>query len=159
MFSTNTERFPSSITLIIYQVPVLMKTEKINEFGQTTLTRDQKLSVPMQKISDNKRKDGLIHPETTMDTRQQPFKKQISQVYNMGTGEKKKPYGETYPTYPPRKRRTFQKENKLRTYQSSETFLKCFRGLAGSSLVPRPVEFQNRHNPGAAPLASSTVSD
>nr|GEU55541.1 reverse transcriptase domain-containing protein [Tanacetum cinerariifolium] len=28
--------------------------------------------------------------------------------------------------YPPRSRRTSQKESKLRTYQSSETFLKCF---------------------------------
>ncbi|GJS55128.1 putative reverse transcriptase domain-containing protein [Tanacetum coccineum] len=38
--------------------------------------------------------------------------------------------------YPPRKRRTSRKENKLRTYQSSETFLKCFpRTLPGFPLA------------------------
>ncbi|GKA39186.1 putative reverse transcriptase domain-containing protein [Tanacetum coccineum] len=53
--------------------------------------------------------------------------------------------------YPPRKRRTIRKENKLRRYQSSETSL---RVPETCRLPPaRPVEFQIDLIPGAAPVA------
>ncbi|GJT02976.1 putative reverse transcriptase domain-containing protein [Tanacetum coccineum] len=53
--------------------------------------------------------------------------------------------------YPPRKRRTIRKENKLRRYQSSETSL---RVPETCRLPPaRPVEFEIDLIPGAAPVA------
>ncbi|GKB37889.1 putative reverse transcriptase domain-containing protein [Tanacetum coccineum] len=58
--------------------------------------------------------------------------------------------------YPPRKRRTSQKENKLRTYQSSETFLKCFPRTCRVPFPARPVEFQIDLIPGAAPVARAS---